>query len=363
MRKEKITVYLLGFVFFALCLGVWFHPVSEYSGTERRKLAQFPEATLESVAKGTFMSDFEAYSLDQFPLRDHFRSLKAWVTTHIFGKSDNNEIYVHDGYAVKMEYPQKESSLENAASKFQTLYDRFLKDSECKVYTAIVPDKNYFLAKDSGHLSMDYEGFFEGMERKMPYAEAIPLEDLLQIENYYQTDIHWRQETLVDVASKIGQTMGISLKNDYEMKTLENEFYGVYFGQSALDLPGERLHYLTNDTLEQCTVYNYETGKTTGIYDLSKAAGKDPYELFLSGSVSLLRIDNPKAETDKELVIFRDSFGSSLAPLLVEGYESVTLVDIRYISSAVLGKYIDFHGQDVLFLYSTTVLNNSETLK
>ena len=41
----------------------------------------------------------------------------------------------------------------------------------------------------------------------------------------------------------------------------------------------------------------------------------DPYSVFLSGSKSLLTITNPSADTDRELVIFRDSFASSLAPL------------------------------------------------
>ena len=85
--------------------------------------------------------------------------------------------------------------------------------------------------------------------------------------------------------------------------------------------------------------------------------------MFLSGSVSLLTIENPAAQTDRELIIFRDSFGSSIAPLLVQGYKTVTLVDIRYLSPAMLGRFIDFHGQDVLFLYSTLVLNNGQSLQ
>ena len=125
----------------------------------------------------------------------------------------------------------------------------------------------------------------------------------------------------------------------------------------------DHLTYLTSDLLDACTVYNYETGKTGPIYDLAKGAGKDPYELFLSGSVSLLTIENPNADTDRELVIFRDSFGSSLAPLLVPGYAKVMLADIRYLPSSQMGKYLTFTDQDVLFLYSAPVLNNSETLK
>lgn len=86
--------------------------------------------------------------------------------------------------------------------------------------------------------------------------------------------------------------------------------------------------------------------------------------MFLSGSVSLLRIENPQNTSGRRLVIFRDSFGSSIAPLLVEGYSSVTLVDIRYPRlQPAGGGFVDFTGCDVLFLYSAGVLNNSSTLK
>ena len=94
-----------------------------------------------------------------------------------------------------------------------------------------------------------------------------------------------------------------------------------------------------------------------------KADGNDPYEVFLSGPLSLITIENPTTDTEKELIIFRDSFGSAIAPLLAEGYRKVTLADIRYLPTAVLGEYIDFEGQDVLFLYSTLILNNSTTMK
>ena len=122
---------------------------------------------------------------------------------------------------------------------------------------------------------------------------------------------------------------------------------------------------VTSDVLDGCKVYNYESGRPEeiGVYNMEKAYGKDPYEMFLSGSLSLITIENPNATTDKELVIFRDSFGSSIAPLLVEGYAKITLVDIRYITSDLVGRFIDFENQDVLFLYSTLVLNNSVTLK
>lgn len=61
----------------------------------------------------------------------------------------------------------------------------------------------------------------------------------------------------------------------------------------------------------------------------------------------------------KELLLFRDSFGSSIAPLLLENYSKITLIDLRYLSKDILENYIEFENQDVLFLYSTLVLNQN----
>lgn len=362
-RIYRLNVIFLAVLFLGFSFFCWIKPSEESSATERRKLAQMPKLSVKALEDGTFMTDFEEYALDQFPLREDFRKMKAWVSKNIFQKADNNGIYVADGYAVKMEYPLKEEALDYAGKRFENLYEKYLKNSSSQIYFCVIPDKNYFLAEKSGHLSMDYEKLFSTMQEKMPYAEYIDITEVLAAEAYYKTDVHWRQEKIIDAAKRLAEALNVEISSDYEINTLENDFYGVYFGQSALALPGEKLHYLTNEAIERCVVYNYENNQTSGIYDMEKAAGDDLYEIFLSGAVSLLTIENPNADTDRELVVFRDSFGSSLVPLLAAGYKKITLVDIRYIQSAFLENYVDFQDKDVLFLYSTVVLNNSETLK
>ena len=125
----------------------------------------------------------------------------------------------------------------------------------------------------------------------------------------------------------------------------------------------ESLYLMESDLLDHCTVYDHETGKTGSIYDLSKLDSRDLYDVYLSGARALLTIDNPQGQAGKELIVFRDSFGSSMVPLLVQDYARVTLVDIRYISSDLLDQFLSFRGQDVLFLYSTLILNSSSVLK
>ena len=125
----------------------------------------------------------------------------------------------------------------------------------------------------------------------------------------------------------------------------------------------DEIKILTNNTLENCNVYNYEKNQTLSIYNMDKMNSIDKYDIYLSGAVSLISIENPENDTGKELIVFRDSFASSLIPLLVEGYDKITLVDTRYISPKILNKYIEFNNQDILFLYSTSIINNSYSLK
>ena len=159
--------------------------------------------------------------------------------------------------------------------------------------------------------------------------------------------------------------MGVDVKAEYTENTLEKPFSGVYTGQLAIPFKPDTIKYLTNDTLNSCVVTYYDTGmpKVGDMYNMEKAYGKDPYEMFLSGTSALIEIENPNAKTSKELVVFRDSYGSSLVPLLTPGYSKITVVDIRYIQSSFLGNFIEFDNQDVLFIYSTTLLNNSMAMR
>ena len=156
--------------------------------------------------------------------------------------------------------------------------------------------------------------------------------------------------------------MKLNLNNNYEEKII-TEFKGVYSGQLPINEEKDEIKILTNNVLKNCTVYNYEKNEATTIYNFDKMNSLDKYDIYLSGAVSLISIENSKNKTGRELVVFRDSYASSLIPLLVEGYDKITLVDTRYISPKILNQYIEFNNQDILFLYSTSIINNSYTLK
>lgn len=357
-NKGRVYSLVVGVLFLGLTLIAWLKPADDFSATERRELEQFPELSIETIFNGKFMTEFEKYTLDQFPFRDGFRSIKAFTHFYVFGQADNNDVYVADGYVSKLDYPLSEDAMNKAIKKFTSIYKTYIEGTEAKVYTAWIPDKNYYLAEKSGYLAYDYTEMYTYLNENLEFMTNIQIQDLLSLEDYYRTDTHWRQENILDVAQYLAGSMGVELTETYEAATLDTPFYGVYYGQLALPIEADEITYLMHPMFEECTIIDHESGKEIPMYDLDLATGRDPYEMFLSGSLPVITIENPNANTSKELVIFRDSFGSSITPLLAEGYRKITMLDARYMNEMMIGKFVEFTNQDVLFLYSTGVLNN-----
>lgn len=282
---------------------------------------------------------------------------------YVSGSRDDNGVYVVDGYAAKLEYPLSEKNINYAAKRFAYINEQFLSGKCDNIFVTVVPDKNYFLAKENGYPALDYGELAEMLTKQMDYAKYIDIYPMLELSDYYRTDTHWKQEKIVDIAQFIAEKMGVSLSSEYSQTELEGDFFGVHCRQAEISIEPDKLVYLTNDILRECKVFDGETSSYIDVYNLELASGKDPYEIFLSGAKSLLTIENPNATTDKELLIFRDSFASSIAPLFAEGYAKITLIDIRYLAPQLLSNFVKFNGQDVLFLYSAPVLNNSVTFK
>ena len=73
MKKWRLLPIAL--LWAVLTMAAWFSPAKEISEAERRPLAQWPGIRAETLLNGRFMTDFEDYNLDQFPLRDTFRKI------------------------------------------------------------------------------------------------------------------------------------------------------------------------------------------------------------------------------------------------------------------------------------------------
>ena len=194
-----------------------------------------------------------------------------------------------------------------------------------------------------------------------PRVNAIVLYTGKQKWNVSKTFNEAQVSSILEKAIKFAKYILVDINNYTEEKI--TDFKGTYARQLPVKSTTDEIIAMRNDMLENCKVYNYKKKGYIDVYDLSQANGNDRYGVYLSGSTPILTIDNPEYEGTKELIVFKDSFGSSLVPLLVQGYSKITLLDTRYISTKMIGQYVDFTDKDVLFIYNTVVINNSETMK
>ena len=287
-----------------------------------------------------------------------------WIPTQEAPSAALPDVYVYQGYAVTTEAGYDQKSLDYAALKFQQLYDSYLTGNDGHIYLSVVPDKGSFTAPPEGYTPASAQETADTLLAQLDFVQYVDIAPGLMLEDYYRTDPHWRQECLVATAQTLAQAMDVPLAGDFQENAIDVPFYGAYAEKAGEPLVADTLRYLTGEVLDACTVYDYETDAREPLYDLAAVETDTPYDLYLQGSRSLLRIDSPLAATDRTLVVFRDSFGSSLIPLLAESYRTIYAVDIRYLSSQMVGRFLSFDGsEDVLFLYSTMVLQNSRTMK
>ena len=352
-KNVLITILFLFIIVLMLVLNVLAKD-KLISETERRKLAQFPKITLAKLANGDVTDNLEKYTTDQFVARDFFRGIKSFFNFNIYMKKDNNDLFEKNSGIYKMEYPLKKDNVIKSADRIDNVYKKYLQGAN--VYYAIIPDKNYYLENDD-HLKMEYEELKQIMNDRLDKIQYIDIWSDLDLDDYYKTDLHWKQENLQNVITTIKKNMNLEETNNKYTLNSMGEFYGAYYGQLISDTKPDILYTLTNETIEESTTYNFETQKLGKVYEDTNSS--DKYDIYLSGATPLIRIENPNAKNTKELLLFRDSFGSSIAPLLIENYSKITLIDLRYISSNLLENYIEFKDQDVLFLYSALILNQN----
>ena len=339
---------LFGFSLLHLAL-----PDREVSRSERRRLAQLPP-----LSSG-FSDKLEEYMLDQFPLREQLRTVNSLVRLYGLGQADIHGIYLQGGGAFRMDGPLQEKQVRHAAAVFSAVQEKYF--PSLPAHYVIVPDKN--AKAETGRPRLDTETMRGIVREALPGMTEIDIWDLLSADDYYKTDPHWRQERLLPVAAAICEALGADAPGTFTEKAL-SPFYGAYYGQAALPMAPDTLTYLESADTKAAEVTGPELDGAQPVYRPELLDGTDGYDVFLSGAQAILTVTSPNVHNGRHLVLFRDSFGSSLAPLLLGSFERITLVDLRYISAARLADYADLSdATDVLYLCSTAVWNNGGTLR
>lgn len=351
------VITIFGFMLFSIII-----PDKDISISERRKLAQFPYIEMKTIINGDFFEELNNYLVEQFPFRNLFRNIKGTVSNNIFHKKDESGVFIKDDAIYQLDSTLNEKSIDHFTNLLNTIQSEYIETDN--VYFTVVPDKNYYL--DDSIPKLDYQKLKLLLNKQLSNMQYINLFDTLSLDSYYKTDIHWKQEELGDVVNKLTQSMDLNTI-DYPIESnIYPEFYGALYGRIANNLKPDKITYLSNKEINETKVYDYEKKEYRKVYEEEDLKNIDSYDIFLGGAKALLILENKTQTNGKELIMFRDSFGSSIAPLLISNYSKITLIDLRYLNSHMLDKIseVEFNkNQNILFIYSVPVINNSFTLK
>ena len=352
--KNKVVVILFGFIIYGFFFLNIVTPDKKSSVSERRKLEQFPKVSLKAIVSGDFFKKFDSYSMDQFYQREKFRKLKIKTDMVVLGNYNNMQI--DKDYIYEALYPLNENSVNNLVSKINNIIDLYLDDTN-KVYYSLIPDKGYYI---SNSLKLDYTKLVSLY--KSVKGNYIDLFNILSLDDYYKSDTHWKEENLLKVAKELARKMNFTFDDNISFKDVVG-FNGVYGSRLVLDKDLDKIAVAESAFINNAVVYDLTSNKKIDVYNYDKINSLDKYDIYLNGASGLLKIDNLLENNGKRLIIFRDSYTSSLAPLLISGYKEIILVDTRYISPKILNNYINFKDADILFLYGTIMANNSYTIR
>ena len=370
MKVGKIILplsFLL--IIFSLGISTIFKQDNLISISERRNLETKPKINKDDIISGKYFKNLESYLLDQISFREKFRTIKSLNELYIYRKLDNHNIIIKDGYATSISYPLSDKKINLYIKKINYIINNYLKTRNVHIYHTLIPDKNYYLIKKSKYPLINYKQLENKLSDNI-MASYIDIFNKLNINCYYKTDSHWKQDYLVPVSNKILESMHMKTIDRVKISNSLSPFYGVYYGQAALPMKPDEIRYIETKETMNATVYQINK-RTKGfekvkMYQEDKLKDRltDSYDLFLGGANTITVIENDLPNSGKTLYIFSDSYGRSLTPLLISNYKKIVLYDIRYIKTSSALEMIPIEdNSDVLFAYSILSLNVSSNIQ
>jgi hypothetical protein len=198
------------------------------------------------------------------------------------------------------------------------------------------------------------------LEKAVPVAACQALAQHSEDDIYFRTDHHWTAYGAYLAYEQFCLASHRTPKPISEMntRTVTQEFNGTLYSKSGVRwiTPDTIDVYQSGDILGLSVYDGKNTTEYPSAYFAEYLSQKDKYSYFLGTNQPLVTV-HTGSESDKKLLVFKDSYAHCLVPMLCADFRDITLVDLRYFGPDA-GEKIDFDAYDeALFLYSTDVFS------
>ncbi|MDR0983510.1 MAG: hypothetical protein LBL93_00675 [Ruminococcus sp.] len=329
---DDFTEVLFGFFIFNL-----FTQDKEYSITERSTLTTFPTFSFAELKKGKWTERYDEYVTDQFAMRDNFLSLCA-NSEFILMKKDFNDVILSSERLVavsKVDSVQLEKNIEYV--------NNFTNSNGLKNSVILAPTAYEIYVDNSVE---DLIG--DKMNYRIDVYDA--LKDCSDEYIYYRTDHHWTSTGALKAYTVFDEAVGGSEQKTSrlnEPQVITKSFRGTLYSKAMTD-------FVKADTILQYS-------DREDLYDKSKLDGSSDYSVFLGGDLPCLEFKG-NADNGKKLLVLKDSYANSFVQFLIDDYEEIVVVDLRYYHLSVKDLIAEKGLTDCLVLYNAQNFSTDNNL-
>lgn len=347
----------------------WILPSLRFSQIENRLLQQKPVFSFTSFLAGTYQNHFTSYKNDQFPFRSRWVQKKTDVDL-IFGIRKLQDVYIGKDDTLFQDMPmvseEKITTLSTVINQFYTNHTQF------NIAMMLVPNHLAIQPKLLPKSALIYDqeaimtSFLEQLDEKI---KRVPVLDALKAykgnDLFYKTDHHWTTIGAKTALDPYLTTLGIENKNiAYDTYISTDHFYGTLANKTGYYRQPDTIQlYLPKDDTTQAIVHvPDEDYDSPSLYDVDRQFDNNAYEIFLGGNHPRIDISTT-ANTNRKLLILKDSYANCFLPFLIPYYQQIIVIDPRYYYDD-LQTIINENGiQDIVFLYNTNTFFSNNALE
>ena len=366
--KAKITsAILLSLFMLGLPILTFLASKTEFSEMENRTLASFPRLSVKTITSRSFMDGLETWFSDHFIGRDLWVSAKGYIE-YASGKRENNGVYIcGDRLIQDIDEPDEGKTAKNIEAIHQ-----FVNANKKPTYLMLVPTAAEIHREKlpTGVQTWDQRSYIKEVTKQLRgVATEIDIYKVLFESKdeyiYYRTDHHWTSHGAFYAFTEAAERMGIlnAQKKNYNAQNLSHNFYGTLYSKVGYRniSPDIISRYQKRGSSVQATVDVFDGANTVtypSMYFTEFLDKKDQYSMFLGQNQPIVTI-HTNTTSGKRLLIFKDSYAHTIAPMFADYYTTITLVDLRYINQSY-DTLIDIEQYDqVLLLYNVDTFSHS----